>query len=166
MSFRDKKMINAQAPGFTLIELMISVAIVGILAAIAIPSYQDSVRKSRRADAQGAVMNLANAMERHFTESNSYCDAAAGGTVVASCGDGTGDSGTPSIGPTQSPETGTAFYNLTITVPNATTYTLRATPAGAQNGNGILELTSTGVRRWDRNNDGDFLDANETTWEN
>ncbi|MFI3186333.1 MAG: prepilin-type N-terminal cleavage/methylation domain-containing protein, partial [Methylococcaceae bacterium] len=53
--------------GFTLIELMVTVAIVGILAAIAYPSYQDSVRKSRRADASGALLGLANAMERHFT---------------------------------------------------------------------------------------------------
>jgi len=50
---------------FTLIELMVTVAIVGILASIAYPSYQDSVRKSRRADVKGVVLGLANAMERH-----------------------------------------------------------------------------------------------------
>ena len=59
-------MLNTK--GFTLIELMIAVAIVGILAGIAYPSYQDSVRKSRRADAQGALLGFANAMERYFTQ--------------------------------------------------------------------------------------------------
>ena len=63
-------MLNTK--GFTLVELMIAVAIVGILASIAYPSYQDSVRKSRRADAKGALLGFANAMERHFTENNSY----------------------------------------------------------------------------------------------
>lgn len=159
--------MHKKALGFTLIELMIAVAIVGILAAIAIPSYRDSVRKSRRADAQGVLMNLANALERHFTESNTYCNA--GGTGgTNSCGDtdATNDTGTPSIGPVQSPETGTKYYDLTITAAAATSFTLRATPTGAQNGNGVMELTSTGVRRWDRNNDGDFGDTNETTWDN
>ena len=70
-------MLNTK--GFTLIELMIAVAIVGILAGIAYPSYQDSVRKSRRADAKGALLGFANAMERYFTENNSYLGAGAGG---------------------------------------------------------------------------------------
>lgn len=57
--------------GFTLIELMIAVAVVGILAAIAYPSYQDSVRKSRRADAKSALLDAAH--ERTvFTENNQY----------------------------------------------------------------------------------------------
>ena len=50
--------------GFSLIELMIAVAIVGILAGIAYPSYQESVRDSRRADAKGALLGFANSMER------------------------------------------------------------------------------------------------------
>ncbi|MBT5967504.1 MAG: prepilin-type N-terminal cleavage/methylation domain-containing protein, partial [Gammaproteobacteria bacterium] len=50
--------------GFTIIELMITVAIIGILASIAYPSYQESVYKSRRADGKGALLGLANAMER------------------------------------------------------------------------------------------------------
>ena len=85
-------------PGFTLIELMVTVAIVGILAGIAYPSYQDSVRKSRRSDVEGVLLGLANAMERNFTTAtatNGYCDV--GVTVVANCGTGTGDTGTPSI---------------------------------------------------------------------
>ncbi len=64
--------------GFTLIELMIVVAIIGILAAIAYPSYQEQVQKSRRADCQGALTGLASAMERFFTVNTTYAGAAVG----------------------------------------------------------------------------------------
>ncbi len=152
--------------GFTLIELMITVAIIGILAAIAIPNYQESVKKSRRADAQGTLMNMANVMERNFTENSTYCDAAVStGTAETNCGTATPDTGTPENGPRQSPESGTKAYDLTITVPDANNYTLTATPTGAQAGNGKLQLTSTGIRRWDRNNDNDFADTDETKWD-
>lgn len=131
--------------GFTLIELMITVAIVGILAGIAYPSYVNSVMKSRRADAQGALLGLANAMERHFTETNSYCDA--GGTGGANnCGDSSiNETGTPSI---YSPTGGTAAYNLTISAATASTYMLHAARTGAQATDkcGTLTLTHTGAK--------------------
>ena len=82
---KTEKIMTQKQQGFTLIELMVTVAIVGILAAIAYPSYQSSVIKSRRADAEGVLLGLANAMERHFTESNTYLGA------------GTTDTGAPSI---------------------------------------------------------------------
>jgi type IV pilus assembly protein PilE len=162
------KSIFNQATGFTLIELMIVVAIIGILATIAYPSYQNSVKKSRRADAKSALMGFVNAMERHYTETNSYCDAAAAGeTAVTNCGDGTPDKGKPAVFATESPIDGTdKYYDLTIHAVGPTTYTLRATPKGAQAGDGILEIKNTESRgRWDRNNDGDFADANEGTWD-
>ncbi len=141
---------------FTLIELMVAVVIAGILAAIAYPSYQESVRKSRRADVEGVLLNLANSMERHFTETNTYCDAAAGGTAVANCGTATEDTGTPSIF-TIPPEI-TRFYTVTIsavtnidaTAKMASGYTLQAQPiAGGPQANdrcGTLTVTHTGVK--------------------
>ncbi len=103
--------------GFTLIELMIAVAIIGILAAIAVPSYQESVRKSRRADVKGALLGLANAMERRFTETNSYLGAA--GTDATPT-----DTGTPRPSIAKG---ATDYYDLTISAATQTSYTLTAT---------------------------------------
>lgn len=60
------------ARGFTLIELMITVMIVGILAAIAIPQYQQFVTKSRRAEAKAGLARVQGALERYFTVNNTY----------------------------------------------------------------------------------------------
>ena len=171
--FRYKNYFKSQK-AFTLIELMIVVAIIGIMAGIAYPAYQDSVIRSRRADAKGALMSFASAMERHFTENNSYCDAGgAGGADL--CGAGTNDTGSPTVFSTVSPVDGTtSYYNLTltpsatavVTTITATSYNLRATPIGAQAGDGILEINHTESKgRWDRNNDGDTADAGEETWD-
>ena len=140
--------------GFTLIELMIAVAIIGILAGIAYPSYQDSVMKSRRRDAQGALMGLANAMERRFTETNSYVGAAGTDETPA-------DTGAPWI--YNVPAETASFYTITISAANGSSYTLSATPTGAQAGNGVLTLKHTGERSWDRNDDG-TVDDNEKQW--
>lgn len=132
--------------GFTLIELMIVVAIVAILAAVAIPSYQAQVRSSNRADAQGALMNFAQAMERHFTETGSYEGAAAGGA----------DTGVPDIFPSEAPLDGAAkHYNLVITQADASSYLLTAAPKGSvQATYGSMSLSSSGQRLWDKGNTG------------
>jgi type IV pilus assembly protein PilE len=64
--------------GFTLIELMITVAVVAILAAIAYPSYQEHVRKSRRAAAQGVLMDVASRQQQIFVDSRAYAADLAG----------------------------------------------------------------------------------------
>lgn len=141
--------------GFTLIEVMIALVIVSILVAIAVPSYQGSVSKSRRSDAQGALMGLAQAMERYYTSNTTYTGAASGGA----------DTGAPSIFATQSPIDGnTKFYNLTISASSATAYTLQASPIGAQAGDGIMTLDSLGRRMWNRDNDGDVTEATDQCW--
>jgi type IV pilus assembly protein PilE len=58
--------------GFTLIELMITVAVIGILAAIALPSYSAYLRRSQRSDATSALLRLAAAQEKYYLQNNSY----------------------------------------------------------------------------------------------
>ena len=121
--------------GFTLVELMIVVAIVAILATIGIPSYRESVARSHRADAKAALLEDAHFLERYFTENNRYQQA-----------DGTA----PSIPITVAPREGTPSYNVTVATPTTTSYTLTATPiAGgpmAGDGCGNLGLTNSGLR--------------------
>jgi type IV pilus assembly protein PilE len=62
------------AAGFTLIELLIAVAIVGILATVAYPSYQESVRKSHRADGMALVNRIMQAQERYFVTNMTYTE--------------------------------------------------------------------------------------------
>ncbi len=64
--------MKKQSKGFTLIELMVVVAIIGLLAAIAIPSYKDSTRRANRADAQITLSRLATLQERYFFRTNQY----------------------------------------------------------------------------------------------
>jgi type IV pilus assembly protein PilE len=72
--------------GFTLMELMIVVAIVGILASIAIPSYQESVRKSRRAEARAQLLEVAQYMQRFYSQNDSFATSK-DGTAVSIPGD-------------------------------------------------------------------------------
>ena len=64
--------ITTRNKGFTLIELMVAITIVGILAAIAYPSYVDSVRKARRADAQSALTEVAQKLEAYYAKNATY----------------------------------------------------------------------------------------------
>ncbi|WP_081849594.1 type IV pilin protein [Marinobacter nitratireducens] len=147
--------LDIRQKGFTLIELMIVVVIIGVIAAFAYPSYVEYGERTRRSDAQGALLEFAAAMERHYATANSYEGAATGG----------GDTGSPGIFPDEAPlEGNNKFYDLTITAASGTGYTLRATPKGVQAGNGILELDSTGARRWDEDNSGGF-GTGENDWQ-
>lgn len=94
--------------GFTLIEIMITLAILAIIAAIAYPAYTEQIRKARRADAVSSLMSAAQYMERCFTQTNSYqgCPEPAGPSA-----DG--------------------YYNITVQR-TATTYQLAAAPVGSQ----------------------------------
>lgn len=67
--------MNSQARGFTLIELMIVVAVAAILAAVAVPSYRQYVMRANRADATAALLRLASAQERFYLQNNRYADA-------------------------------------------------------------------------------------------
>jgi len=108
--------------GFTLIEVMIVVAILGVIAAIAFPSYMESVRKSRRADAKSALMAASQAMEKYFTEHQAYYVTA---TQQATLGSNAAD-----VYPTTSPD---GYYTLSFSVgPTASAYSLQAAPTAGK----------------------------------
>ncbi|MBV2162887.1 MAG: type IV pilin protein [Comamonas sp.] len=115
--------------GFTLIEIMIVVAIVGILSSIAYPSYTEYVRKGHRASARAALLQAAQWMERAATATGTYpATAAFPANLKAVEGD---------------------RYTVSVNTPNGGgSYTLTATPKGAQSGDrcGNFTLTNTGVR--------------------
>ena len=122
--------------GFTLMELMIVVAIIGIIAAFAYPSYQDSVRKSRRADAKQALTDAAARLEQYYISNKSYTsDVTRLGYASATSQEG--------------------YYTLAIAAPTGGTlvtgYVLTATPTtkGGQDQDSAcasMTLASTGAR--------------------
>lgn len=135
------------AKGFTLIELMIVVVIIGILAAIAYPSYQDQVRKTKRTDGRGVLTDLANLQEKYYNQCYTYSNTL-GGTFPVSGGD-TCTSGSPGLGrTTTSPEN---LYDLVITAASANGYTMEArakagTSQASDTGCLTLTISSTGAK--------------------
>lgn len=120
--------------GFTLIELMVVVAVIAILAAIALPSYQEQVRKSRRGQAQADLVELTQRAERFHTVNNSYDGFWA--TVPA--------------GHRVSPRTGTGYYAVGISDVTANAYTLSATPISgtpqAVDRCGVMTINQAGTK--------------------
>ena len=130
MSCAPQTSTKGEMRGFTLIELMIVVAIIAIIASIAYPSYINSVVKTKRAAAEGCVSEYANYMERYYTTNLRYdkdnATPAVNNPVV-----GTPVPAVAALDCSSAANSG-ADYIFSVTVPTSTTYTVTATPQGAQ----------------------------------
>jgi type IV pilus assembly protein PilE len=145
--------------GFTLIELMIAVVIVGILSAIAMPSYQNYLVKSSRAAAQTELLEMASLQEKIYLNANAYTPnitASYNGSAAANNTATTGGLGKTS-GKSQDGKYDFSIVDTTgtvITTPSQA-FELRAVPAAskAQVGNGCILIRENGLRQWHENSD-------------
>jgi type IV pilus assembly protein PilE len=126
------RMLKSKPHGFTLLELMITVAVVAILATIAYPSYQSQLRKSRRTEGTAALLNLQIAEEKYFLVNNQYGSLAALGLT-------TGTSYT----------TEHQYYQVSLGSQDATSFVAQAVPINGQSGDSScnpLTLSNTGQK--------------------
>ena len=131
--------------GFTLIELMIAVAILAIVAAIALPLYNQYSERTYRTEAQADLLNCAQGLERYAAQNFDY-----NGAVLADLCD---------------PRSATQNrYAFALAVPDDDSFVITATPINAMAGDGILTYDSNGIRGWDRDGN-DAIDAGEQNWD-
>lgn len=132
--------------GFTLIELMVVVAIVGILASVAVPSYREYVNRGHRANAQTQLLATQQWLERFYSANYRY-DETAGCGGTASCGTAVLYAAQPF---SQSPRAGegAVAYNLTLTTLTRNGYVITATRTGSMAADkcGNFTLSNTGVK--------------------
>lgn len=120
--------------GFSLIELMIVVAIIGVIGAIALPAYLDSTRKANRRDAQAYMTEFAQFMERNYSESFKYHLESDGATAIT-------------INSYPLPDSVNTHYTPSFTTLTATAFTIQVVPKGSQASDscGTMTLTETGA---------------------
>lgn len=116
---------NRRISGFTLIELVIVMVVIGIIAAIAYPSYVESLNKAKRSEGKAAMSSIAQSLERCFTRHNAYNHA--------SCPNGTVQS-----------ESG--YYSISINAASATSYSIQAQPNFSDSRCGQMTMNHQGQR--------------------
>jgi len=144
--------------GFTLIELMIVVTVVGILAAIAYPSYSRYIVKSRRSDAQIALLQAAATQEKFFSDCGYYAVILPGTKNCSTSADGVLGISTSSLN---------QYYTLSVAAGVITAsscsaiscgFTINATPnPGPQSADGPLRIDAVGMRQWNKNGAGTWI---------
>jgi type IV pilus assembly protein PilE len=130
-------MNDMKAQGFSLMELMIVVAILGIIVAFAYPAYNDFANEGRRSEGKAALTETAHRLERCFSAVGAYNNASCTPTNIGGANIGTAT-------PTES-----GYYNINATVRTATAFTLQAVPQGIQASDsecGTLTLDQAGVQ--------------------
>jgi len=128
-------MMRNRTSGFTLIELLIVIAVLGVIVAIGYPSYQEQVRKARRAEGMGELLEMADRLERRYSDQGTY----AGISADVLYGIDTADDMRP---------TTNGHYKLNIVSADAIQFTVSATPQGPQTKDkcGTFTMTSQGAK--------------------
>lgn len=133
-------------PGFSLIEVMVVVAVLGILAGIGFPSYQDYVRRGHRSSAQQLIMEIATKQGQYILDARAYTDIIGAGTTGLNIANRDGWTCTTT---SAAPQCSNSYYTLAITVDNAATppsFTMTATAIGTQVPDGNLTYNNTGAK--------------------
>lgn len=134
-------MARSRSTGFTLIELMIVVVVIGILASIAWPSYQEYLKRSRRSDAQTLMLSISSKQQQYMLDARQYTDTVgAGGLSISSQGWNCGANGNKTCS--------NAYYDVSVTLQAGPPpgFTVVGTPKDTQVSDGILSYAHTGTK--------------------